>query len=151
MNLLLTAYNVRSYQISGPDWLAGERFDIYATVPAGATKEQLSLMLQHLLEERFRLAVHHETRPMTVYDLIVAKGGPKMREHVNVPAPPGGVEPAAPPAPPKFELDKDGFPALPASGGPEYGHDAGSRPHASPRGDHDTAGRDALGPVGQTG
>jgi uncharacterized protein (TIGR03435 family) len=46
--LLLRAYGLKNYQISGPGWLASERFDIRAKVPPGATKEQLNGMLRNL-------------------------------------------------------------------------------------------------------
>ncbi len=52
-NLLMTAYDVKTYQVSGPDWLMTERYDIVARVPAGATKEQVNVMWQNLLAERF--------------------------------------------------------------------------------------------------
>src|SRR5579871_5576333 len=47
------AYRVRSYQISGPDWLASDRFDISAKLPDGATRAEVPAMLQSLLTERF--------------------------------------------------------------------------------------------------
>jgi uncharacterized protein (TIGR03435 family) len=78
--LLLRAYDLKVYQLSGPTWLETERYEIRAKVPPGTTKEQLSLMLQNLLAERFGLKVHHETRDVLAYELVVAKGGVKMKE-----------------------------------------------------------------------
>lgn len=52
-----------SNQISGPDWLAIERYDIEAKVPAGTTPDQFSLMLQQMIEERFALKLHHSAEP----------------------------------------------------------------------------------------
>ena len=84
MDLLIQAYKVKRYQISGPEWLASAHFDINAKIPEGATKEEFGPMLQNLLAERFGLVVHHETRQMPVYDLVVfAKTGSKLKEHVE--------------------------------------------------------------------
>src|SRR5579872_2065119 len=52
IDLLMTAYEVKSYQISGPAWLATERYNIVAKVPEGAAKEQVNVMWQSLLAER---------------------------------------------------------------------------------------------------
>src|SRR2546429_698174 len=48
-NLLMNAYDVKNYQITGPSWLDTERFDINATMPPETTKEQFRVMLQNLL------------------------------------------------------------------------------------------------------
>jgi uncharacterized protein (TIGR03435 family) len=77
--LLAAAYGVARDQISGPDWISTELYNVAAKIPPNTTKEQFRLMLQGLLVERFHLAVHHETREFQVYDLEVAKGGPKMK------------------------------------------------------------------------
>ena len=74
------AYRVKDYQISGPDWLASERFDIAATLPAGAAREQVADMVQALLADRFRMTVHRDTKDLPVYGLVPAKGGLKMKE-----------------------------------------------------------------------
>src|SRR5438132_28818 len=42
--LLITAYDVKAYQISGPEWLATQRYDVIAKVPAGSTREQVGMM-----------------------------------------------------------------------------------------------------------
>ncbi|HEY1755401.1 MAG TPA: TIGR03435 family protein [Bryobacteraceae bacterium] len=76
---VMAAYGLQSFQVSGPEWIAGDRFDIIAKVPAGASKDQANRMLQNLLAERFKLTVHHETRAFPAYELTVGKGGPKMR------------------------------------------------------------------------
>src|SRR5450432_1081407 len=60
-NLLMNAYDVKSFQIVGPAWLDTERFDITAVMPPETTKEQFRVMLQNLLSERFKLTVHRET------------------------------------------------------------------------------------------
>ncbi len=80
LDLLMTAYDVKNYQISGPGWLSDERYDVVAKLPAGATKEQVRAMWQSLLAERFGLVVHHESREFQVDELVIAKGGSKVKE-----------------------------------------------------------------------
>jgi uncharacterized protein (TIGR03435 family) len=79
-SLLMRAYDVKAYQISGPEWLTDVSFDIVASVAAGTTKEQVQQMWQHLLAERLKLTVHREAREMPYYALVVNKGGLKMAE-----------------------------------------------------------------------
>jgi uncharacterized protein (TIGR03435 family) len=78
--LLAKAYGVQDYQISGPAWIDSERYEIVAKVPKGATEDQFKVMLQNLLAERFQLTLHHETRKLPLYALVVAKNGPKLKE-----------------------------------------------------------------------
>ncbi len=78
--LILTAYRLKPYQLSAPDWARNERFDIAAKMPEGATRQKLPEMLQALLAERFHLAIHRETKEQPVYALVVGKGGIKLRE-----------------------------------------------------------------------
>lgn len=87
--LIAEAYRVRPFQITGPDWLNGfgaPRFDIQATLPDGATKGQVPKMLQALLAERFKLALHTESKEHPVLALVVGKGGPKLQESPPDPA-----------------------------------------------------------------
>ncbi len=77
-DLIRLAYQVKEYQISGPAWMATEKYEIAANMPAGANLSQIPEMLQTLLKERFHLKLHRETRKMAVYALVVAKGGPKL-------------------------------------------------------------------------
>jgi uncharacterized protein (TIGR03435 family) len=79
LNILPTAYHVTTLQIVGPDWISNERYDIVAKVPEGATREQVALMWQNLLEERFGMLLHHESRDFQVDELTIAKGGLKMK------------------------------------------------------------------------
>jgi bla regulator protein BlaR1 len=72
------AYGVKFYQVSGPNSLDAERYDILAKASAPASVLQLRSMLQQLLAERFRLTLHRDTRELPVYELIVAKSGPKL-------------------------------------------------------------------------
>ena len=74
------AYNVSAFQVAGPSWIDSERYDISARASGPAGKEQLRPMLQSLLLDRFHLALHRETRDVPGYALVVAKGGPRLRE-----------------------------------------------------------------------
>ena len=74
------AYHVMDYQVTGPDWLATERYDIAAKSAATVSEDQLRQMLQGLLAERFKLAFHRQTKELPAYVLLVAKGGPKFKE-----------------------------------------------------------------------
>jgi uncharacterized protein (TIGR03435 family) len=117
-DLIANAYGGQLYQISGPDWMDSQHFDIVAKVPAGATREQANGMWQNLLKERFGLKLHHETKEMPMYALVVARNGLKLKESVAAPAqePPAGSPDGAPPGPSKTGKDgKDGMPELPAS------------------------------------
>jgi uncharacterized protein (TIGR03435 family) len=75
---IATAYRMRVNQITGPDWLATETFNIVAKLPDGATPVQVPQMLQALLADRFKMRSHHEMKEFSVYALEVAKGGLKM-------------------------------------------------------------------------
>lgn len=127
MMLLTTAYGVKRNQISGPEWLGSQRFDITAKVPEGATKDDVKVMLQNLLAERFGLKLHHETKEMSMYALVVAKNGPKLKDSTVTepePDPSGGRGPGIAPMPlppPPGEKGglqmrdlKDGCPEVPA-------------------------------------
>jgi len=74
------AYHVMDYQVSGPDWLGFERFDIVAKAAGPAPEAELRTMLQALLAERFKLVLHKETKELPAYVLLVAKGGIKFHE-----------------------------------------------------------------------
>src|SRR5215471_21466348 len=74
------AFEIRNYQIVGPDWLRSQLFDIVAKLPEGTTTKQVPQMLRALLEDRFGLKVHRETKEFPVYALEIAKGGLKMKE-----------------------------------------------------------------------
>lgn len=76
--LLMRAYDVKWYQVSGPAWMDSERYEVDARMPEGATKEQVAAMLRTLLIERFHLAARVETRQLPVYELLV-RGNPKLK------------------------------------------------------------------------
>jgi uncharacterized protein (TIGR03435 family) len=98
-DLITIAFKVKPSQISGPEWMKGERFDILAKMPDGATKDEMPEMLQALLAERFQLKIHRESREDSVYALVVAKGGHKLKE-----SPPDSELPSGEPAPGELTL-----------------------------------------------
>jgi uncharacterized protein (TIGR03435 family) len=71
--LVTTAYQIKTYQIVGPDWLNSQRFEINATIPEGSSKDQAPKMLQGLLEERFKLKAHLEKKDQPAYVLVVPR------------------------------------------------------------------------------
>jgi uncharacterized protein (TIGR03435 family) len=89
--LILRAFGLQPYQVSGPGWMDSLRFDILAKLPEGATKDQLHYMLQWLLVERFGLVAHGETKDVPGFALVLGKDGPKMK-----PAAPDADAPADP-------------------------------------------------------
>jgi uncharacterized protein (TIGR03435 family) len=107
--LLSQAFDIRDYQLSGPDWMKNARFDVSAKISPGATKQQFRQMLQNLLADRFKMTFHRDKKEMPVLNLVVAKSGPKFKESVPVEAMPGADPP--PSGPPK--KDASGFPILP--------------------------------------
>ena len=74
------AYHVMDYQVSGPEWLNSERYDIAGKSAGPVSQDQLRTMLQTLLMERFHLGLHRQTRELPAYVLVVAKSGPKFHE-----------------------------------------------------------------------
>jgi uncharacterized protein (TIGR03435 family) len=118
-NVLLRAYGLKTGQLAGPDWLRSARFDIMATVAPGTTPEQVNVMLQNLIVERFHFTFHRQKKVLPVYELTVGKNGPKLTASAG--------DPKAPPAPPgtRGTIDKNGFPVLPAGRGPAVGVQVG--------------------------
>ena len=79
-DLMRLAYRVEKNQISGPEWLESQRFDVSAKLPDGATTEQIPEMLQSLLAQRFQLKLHHEMKDMSAYALVLGKSPLKLKE-----------------------------------------------------------------------
>jgi uncharacterized protein (TIGR03435 family) len=82
--LLNAAYKISPTRLTGPAWggyspFTATRFDIHATIPAGATKDDVPEMLQSLLQERWKLAFHNEQKEQQVLALLVGKDGPKLQ------------------------------------------------------------------------
>lgn len=78
--LLRVAYNVKVFQITGPDWLSAERFTISAKMPAGSNRDQVPAMIGSLLADRFKLTFHRTTQEQSVYALVIMKSGLKLPE-----------------------------------------------------------------------
>jgi uncharacterized protein (TIGR03435 family) len=83
--LMSRAYGVELFQISGgPVWIDTDRYDVQAKAAGNPTEKQITgPMLERLLENRFHLKVHREIRQLPVYELTVAKGGPKIHPSKN--------------------------------------------------------------------
>jgi uncharacterized protein (TIGR03435 family) len=82
VDFIATAYNVtdRDLITGGPSWLERDRFDIAAKAPAGTSPDNLKLMLQALLADRFKLVMRKDTRPMSGYTLALGKEQHKLKE-----------------------------------------------------------------------
>ena len=92
-----------------------ESFDIEARVPGNPTKDQMRLMMQSLLADRFKLRVHFETREGPVLALTLVKPGqtgPKLRSHSDGPGCPDYFEMSAPAMPPPPRNASDAFPPV---------------------------------------
>jgi uncharacterized protein (TIGR03435 family) len=97
MNFITNAYDVRPYQIVGaPDWMRSDRYDMEAKTGGNPTSAEMMPMLRALLEDRFKLKVHRETKELPVFILTLTKGGLKVplstavcrAFNPNVPPPP---------------------------------------------------------------
>jgi uncharacterized protein (TIGR03435 family) len=84
--LIQRAYSVQGFQVvGGPAWIQTDGYDIEAKPEGNTDQQRMWLMLRTLLADRFKLAMHNETRNLPVYDLQAVKGGPRL------PAPRGGA------------------------------------------------------------
>jgi len=83
--LIEQAYSVKPFQVTGPGWMETVRFDIAAKYPPDTKSDDYARMLRTLLEDRFKLAVHRESKDMPGYALLVAKRGFQLK-----PVEPGG-------------------------------------------------------------
>jgi len=110
--MLVEAYDLKPYQVEVPDWADNLGYDVVAKMAQGTTMEQMRRMLQTLLAERFKVAIHRETKQLPVYALTVAKGGPKMK--VVEPPDPNAAPAEGPPAGRRGPPPGDG--AFPADG-----------------------------------
>ncbi|HKQ88371.1 MAG TPA: TIGR03435 family protein, partial [Candidatus Acidoferrales bacterium] len=121
--LIASAYSVKEFQIStGPSWISSERWDINAKVEDSQAAQlqkltrqeqqaQQALMIRSLLADRFKLHLTRSTKEGTVLALVVAKGGPKLKE-VPPPDPHAG-----PPPPPLAPPERGSSPPTPPPGG----------------------------------
>jgi uncharacterized protein (TIGR03435 family) len=97
--ILADAFDVYWNQISGPDWVATDKYDMVAKVPPGTTKDQLRHMLQNLMVERFHLIFHVQTKTVQGYELRLAAGGSKLETHSSGVAAPNQIISANDPFP----------------------------------------------------
>jgi len=72
------AYSIQHSQVSGPAFMQNARYDIRARAAGSVSEKTLRLMLQNLLATRFNLRLHREQKTVSVYELVVARGGPKL-------------------------------------------------------------------------
>jgi uncharacterized protein (TIGR03435 family) len=77
--LIAYAYRTRPYEVSGPDWMVTDRFDVVARIPDGASKDDVPAMLQALLADRFHLTAHRQVVDQPVLGLMAAKNGFKLQ------------------------------------------------------------------------
>jgi uncharacterized protein (TIGR03435 family) len=86
--LITYAYDVHPFEVISPEWANADRFDIEATIPEGADKQDDRRMLQVLLKDRFKLAFHIEQRELEGYVLVVGKHGARLKPSLPDPANP---------------------------------------------------------------
>jgi uncharacterized protein (TIGR03435 family) len=80
VDLIRIAYGFDSDKIlGGPSWLEMDRFDVIAKLPPDSTPETQKLMLQSVLEDRFKLVLHKDTKPLPTYALTAGKK-PQLKE-----------------------------------------------------------------------
>lgn len=97
LGMLMKAYGVESGQILGQavqPRVGASFYEVMATMPPDTTKAQFQTMFQNLLAERFQLVVHHETRLFPAYELVIDKGGSKLKEAAAQPD--DGLPPVGP-------------------------------------------------------
>jgi len=96
LQMLNLAWGIDWDQISAPQHIATDIYEVNAKVPPGTTKEQVRVMWKNLLADRFHLQSHTIMKDFPVYELTVAKNGPKFRKSAEgFTVPPGFPVPAA--------------------------------------------------------
>jgi uncharacterized protein (TIGR03435 family) len=78
--LIAAAYSVNPHSVSSSNALLDQMFNVVARSDHDLTKDQMSLMMQALLADRFQLTLRHGSKVESVYKLIAAPGGPKLAE-----------------------------------------------------------------------
>ncbi len=77
--IVAMAWQMPNDRVDGPAWTENDGFDIVAKPAPGVTRDEMfAIAWQNLLTERFKLALHHEQKPVPVYALVVARNGPKL-------------------------------------------------------------------------
>jgi uncharacterized protein (TIGR03435 family) len=105
--MIVGAYWLPYYGFTAPEWTRSARFTVTAKIPEGTTKEQFQIMQQNLLIDRFKLKFHHEQKEVQGHQLVVAKGGTKLKEsrHEDLPDAPVPKGP--------WKTDAEGFAIVP--------------------------------------
>jgi uncharacterized protein (TIGR03435 family) len=110
--LIFAAYSVADFQLKGPAWLESERYDISAVIPAGTSSRDFQAMMRQLMEDRFHLAVHRESKEVSGYRLVVGKKGPGLKASTDESVSTGSAIP--PHGAAKKGLGQDRFPQVAA-------------------------------------
>jgi uncharacterized protein (TIGR03435 family) len=156
LDVIRNVWNVNRLQIvGGPSWAGEDRFDIEARASGKAGRDELVAMMKTMLADRFKLALHPETRPIPVYALVLARSdgrfGPTLRQSLakcdtrNPPAP--GTPPPQPPPP----LDGVDLPSCGTNTGRGMLRAAGIQLEAFTRNMAGVAGRIIVDKTGLTG
>ncbi len=81
VDLVSLAYGVEAEKVlGGPSWLETDRFDVIAKAPPATAPDTVTLMLQALLADRFKLVIHKDSKPRQAFVLSMGKGKPKLKE-----------------------------------------------------------------------
>jgi uncharacterized protein (TIGR03435 family) len=79
-DLVNMAFRLKRYQISGPEWIASDHFDVVAKIPDGMNQRNVPELLQSMLQERFGMKSHWEKRDFSIYTLGLSKPVPNLKE-----------------------------------------------------------------------
>ena len=113
--LVTYAFSVPRWGFKAPASMEDQKFELVANVPPGVTGEEFQGMFQNLLVQRFHLTYHRVEERVQGFELVVAKGGPKLTASRG-PSEDGAVS--------SSELAKDGYPAVPGTGETNLGNRA---------------------------
>ena len=108
--------------VGGPNWIDSDLYDVNAKAECAGgpiPREQMQLMIQSMLEDRFQLKAHTETRELPIYNLVVGRDGSKIKlseDQTPAPITQAGPPQLCGPAPPPITLPP--LPPPPAPGGP---------------------------------
>jgi uncharacterized protein (TIGR03435 family) len=102
-SLIRSAYRVKDFQITGgSDWTSAARYDVIAKATQGTSQDQLPVVMQAILADRFKLIVHRETKELPVYALVAAKQGRKLSQSKGACVEPGSSIPPSAPGQPQL-------------------------------------------------
>lgn len=103
-DLAVRAWEVKLFDVQGPEWIGQQRFDVTALMPEGATEKDIPQLLRSLLRDRFKMVAHTESKETEVYALLEARGGNKLKPSLELPKPAapnaGNTDPNQPPPDP---------------------------------------------------